>query len=387
MVSTIIDTESIDCNIPTTKFSGFMTNEQQHFNLHFAFTGHDQLQTVGNFMDSIADADVVSTEMSGWEEKDRAILQAVSDGNCTTWVALAQLRESGFAYDDNVKIVRCLLDKIFKSKKLIFIADVPAQDHELCAALQDSAHYLDDIDNLCRYSFEGQFDTALRESRKLIGQFLEVHQRRERVIMQRLTEELPRVTREAVVTAHKTSINVTISLGMGHSPMLLGFNKAGFTLSRSFPNSIQFVDSTTTALRAMRREEHHRVSDEVLARMLLEHHILTPLKMWPTVPREVTRVVSHTFSLDEIRTMFQTASTDPKPKRIKAIATQTLANKGIPLSQDPVEWISYVDSICKKRRWRSHVARTLLSPLEKQVETESPLTKIERKLRALLKRL
>jgi hypothetical protein len=362
-----------------------MPKVKQHFNLHFAFTGHDKLSTVQNFMDRIADADVVSTEMCGWEESDRAILQAVSDGDCSIREALEQLRDGGFDHNGNVTIVRCLLDKIFQSKKLIFIADVPAQDHKLCIALQKSAQYLDDIDNLYVYSFEGQFDTALRESRKLISQFLEVHQRRERVIMQRLTEELPRVTRTASSTANRTNINVTVSLGMGHSPMLFGFNKVGFTLSRSFPNSIQFVDSTTAALRATRRKKHPRVSDEVLARMLLENHVLTPLNMWPNVPREVTRVVSHTFSLDDIRTLFQTASTDPKPKRIRAIATQTLKNKGIPIGQDPVEWISYVDSICEKRRWPSHVATTLRSPLEEQVETESPITRIGRKLKQLFK--
>ncbi len=362
-----------------------MSNAKQRFHLHFAFTGHDQLSTVQNFMDQIAEADVVSTEMSGWGDSDRQILQAVTDGHCSTQEAIDQLYASGFAGEHNIAIVRRLLDQIFKSRKLIFIADVPDSDKKLCQALEESGRYLTDIDNLCRYSFEGKFEQALKESRELITKFLRIHTLRERVIMDRLTRELPPIAQQSKATADKKLVKVAVSLGMGHSPMLFGFRRPGFELSRSFPKSIQFVDSTTAAHRALRRERTISNFDEVLARMLLDHHVLTPLNMWPNVPREVTRVVSHTFSLDEIRTLFQTASTDPKPKRIKAITTQTLTNKGIPIGQDPVEWLSYVDSICERRRWPSHVAKTLRSPLEQQVESESELTKIGRKFRRLLR--
>lgn len=88
-----------------------MAKAKQNFNLHFAFTIHDQRDTVMNFMDSITNADVVCTEMSGWADADEKIIQAVANGRYAIDQALEDLDASGFAREHNRVIVRPLLEQ------------------------------------------------------------------------------------------------------------------------------------------------------------------------------------------------------------------------------------------------------------------------------------
>lgn len=361
-----------------------MGKTEQKFHLHFAFTIHDQVDTVMNFMDRIADADVVCTEMSGWAQADQKILQAVADGRCDIGDALYNLESNGFAHEDNRANVRMLLERVFGTQKLIFFADVPERERRLLEKLGNAGSYLDSIDDLCRHTFEGRFDQAVRECRILLTQFFAVHREREQVILQRLTEDLPRHTRLAPTTAEKAHVNVVISLGMGHSTMLRGFNKADFKLSRSFPRSIQFVDSTTAALRAIRVAGTNEVSEETIARVLLENHVILPSNLWPKISREVTRLVPYTFSLAEIQALFADYSKDPNPKRIKSVTQKTLSDKGIPINQDPVEWIAYLNKLCDQSRLPARFLETLKSPLEKQVTEESVFTSIARRIKRLI---
>lgn len=176
---------------------------------------------------------------------------------------------------------------------------------------------------------------------------------------------------------------MAISLGMGHSTMLRGFNKTGFTISRSFPRPIQFFDSTTAALRSIRAVGIHNVSEETLARVLFENHVILPSNLWPQVSREVTRLVPHTFSLAEIQALFADYSQAPTPKRIKSITQNALTNKGIPIDSDPLQWIKYVNKVCDQRRLPPYVSDTLKSSFEQQLRSESRFRKLMRYLKRL----
>lgn len=360
-----------------------MAKAKKNFHLHFAFTIHDQRDTVMNFMDSITDADVVCTEMSGWADTDEKIIQAVANGRYAIDKALEDLDASGFAGEHNRSIVRPLLERVFDTKKVIFFADVPETETRLRLALDESGSYLEKIENLCTQTFEGKFDNAVRECRVLLAQFFKAHREREELILKRLTQELPKCTAQAPITAGKNDINVAISLGMGHSTMLRGFKKTGFTISRSFPRPIQFLDSTTAALRAMRAVGTLNISEETVARVLFENHVILPSNLWPQVSREVTRLVPHTFSLAEIQALFADYSKAPTPKRIKLITQKALTDRGIPIDSDPVQWIEYVNRVCDERRFPQYVSDTLKSSFEQELKTESQFRKLMRYVKRL----
>jgi hypothetical protein len=251
--------------------------------LNFLYSGHEKSSEAMGFAHEIMKADIYITEAVGADESDRATLQKISDGVEPPIPSTDPFRNAE-------------LNILSFSKKPVLCVDIP-RGHHLIEQFKKALEKEDKAATLFQNGSHKEGTDLFRES---LIEHSAIQLEREQYIQ----SEIPKQVRQLLdkrpdikeILSKKGFLDVTFSMGAGHTLMYSELKNSGADVKSSFSENPLIFDYYSEALRRIMRGMG--VSDEVLVKALFERVIEINGIHIENIPR--WRAYMKKFTIDEI---------------------------------------------------------------------------------------
>ncbi len=294
---------------------------------HILYGSHRTAEDFAKLEKAFNKADVYIPEMARWDKDLLEEYNQVSRGKISPeWMVkkYGKSDNSFFAEELNV---------ISDSQKPIIFADLP-KEHELVKDYKEK-DILESFEGAIFSFKDGKFQSALQFMRKHFELRSDYLKKRDRVIQQNLQNKIKELVESSSELKDKKDIKVLVKLGSYHTPVYHGLRRKGLSVSREFANMPEIYTLATEASRRQGLTKNKELSDEFVAKALMEKFIEQYIWRATKNSSKATRVLRKILSkldLDNIEEISKEIGENPKEKFVKI-----LEKRGIKLPETEEE--------------------------------------------------
>lgn len=287
----------------------YFLDEEQKFGrmpkveFDFYFSSHVLAEDLNNVDEFFKQADIVFPEVHGWEPNELDVYNLIAQGKLDPNKFISRI--------DSGKYISALLKKIYNSKKIIGLADVPLGHHS--AELERHDGCVVRGKKLIQAANAGaSLEEQVRIGSAEIGK---MQSEREEYILLNLGKRLKEIFNTYPDLAKKSEVRVLFTLGASHTTLYQALAKAGINTKRKFSRNPYVYGNMGEGLRQVMMTKEHKLDEENIPKIALfqafwEKSSVLNWKRWQTdFGQIIMRVLINQLTTEEAISIIHSKTT------------------------------------------------------------------------------
>lgn len=276
-------------------FNSIEKKEKPKISIDFFFSAHGTREDYERLKELINNADIIIPEQFGNTEKSENDFNLVSEGKINPDSFPESLRNSAQGF---------LLELIYKTKKPIFLVDIPKESVSMIEEREEKISQL--LNDSHKFFQSGEFDKALR----FLRLYIELKDKIDKIRDDYIANNILKISKnvEEDIEFKGKDVKILVCLGAMHTDVLYEVSKKNDTLSTKMHTGKESGIVFSYLGEMYRRERNNKeIDDLIVARALIEEYVQRWISSFNFKIRdglkktEFIRKISSLFSLDEIK--------------------------------------------------------------------------------------